>query len=57
VWYAFKYPLLSLRIIGLIHWQALLLWIRRVPFFRKTERLEAQNDVMRPHSSLKQKLP
>jgi DUF1365 family protein len=57
VWYAFKYPLLSLRIIGLIHWHALLLWGRRVPFLRKSERLEAQNDVMRPHSSLKHKTP
>lgn len=57
VWYAFKYPLLSLRIIGLIHWHALLLWLRRVPFLRKSERLEAQNDVMRPHSSLKHKTP
>lgn len=56
VWYAFKYPFLSLRIIGLIHWHALLLWIRRVPFFRKSERREAQLDVMRPHSSLNQKL-
>ena len=55
VWYAFKYPLLSLRIIGLIHWHALLLWIRRVPFFRKSERLDVQLDVMRPHSSLNQK--
>jgi hypothetical protein len=55
VWYAFKYPLLSLRIIGLIHWHALLLWIRRVPFFRKSERKESQLDVMRPHSSLNQK--
>lgn len=57
VWYAFKYPLLSLKIIGLIHWHALLLWIRKVPFFRKSERLEAQTDVMRPHSSLKKDLP
>jgi DUF1365 family protein len=57
VWYAFKYPLLSLRIIGLIHWHALLLWVRRVPFLRKSERLEAQQDVMRPHSSLKHKTP
>lgn len=57
VWYAFKYPLLSLRIIGLIHWHALLLWIRRVPFLRKSERLEAQQNVMRPHSSLKHKTP
>jgi uncharacterized protein len=57
IWYAFKYPLLSLKIIGLIHWHALLLWIRRVPFFRKSERREAQLDVMRPHSSLNQNLP
>lgn len=57
VWYAFKYPLLSLRIIGLIHWHAFLLWLRRVPFFRKSERLEVQQEVMRPHSTLTKKLP
>lgn len=55
--YACKYPLLSLKIIGLIHWHAFRLWIKRVPFFRKTERLEVQLDVMRPHSSFKKKLP
>jgi uncharacterized protein len=52
-WYMFKYPLLSLKIISLIHWHALVLWILRVPFLRKVERSEAQIDVMRPHSSLK----
>jgi DUF1365 family protein len=57
IWYSLKYPLLSLKIIGLIHWHAMLLWIRRVPFFRKAERLEAQLDVMRPHSSLNQNSP
>ena len=55
--YAFKYPLLSLKIIGLIHWHALLLWIKRVPFFRKSERSEVQVDVMRPHASLSKKFP
>ncbi len=55
--YAFKYPHLSLKIIGLIHWRALLLWMRKVPFFRKTERREVQLDVMRPHPSLKSDLP
>lgn len=55
--YVFKYPLLSLKIIGLIHWHALLLWIKRVPFVRKTERLEVQLDVMRQHSSLKKNSP
>ena len=53
IWYAFKYPLLSLKIIGLIHWHALLLWVRGVPFLRKAERREAQLDVMRSHSTLK----
>lgn len=57
VWYALKYPLLSLRIIGLIHWHALLLWARRVPYFRKSDRLEAQQDVMRQQSSSKSKSP
>ncbi len=57
MFYTLKYPLLSLKIIGLIHWQAFLLWMRRVPFFRKSERLEAQLDVMRPHSSLPKKTP
>ncbi len=56
-WYAVKFPLLSLKIIGLIHWHALLLWIGKVPFFRKSERPETQLDVMRPHSSLNKKLP
>lgn len=55
--YSLKYPLLSLKIIGLIHWHAMLLWLRRVPFLRKAERLDAQLDVMRPHSSLNQNLP
>ncbi len=52
IWYGLKYPLLSLRVIGLIHWHALLLWLRRVPFFRKSERLEFQQEVLRPHSTL-----
>ena len=55
--YAFKYPFLSLKIIGLIHWHAFLLWMQRVPFFRKSARLEVQLEVMRPHSSLQKKLP
>lgn len=55
LWCAVKYPLLSLQIIGGIHWQALRLWLAKVPFFRKGERLEAQRDVLRPHSSLTRK--
>lgn len=50
----FKYPLLSLKIITGIHWQALKLWAGKVPFFRKAAHRETQQDVLRPHSSLKQ---
>ncbi len=55
LWYFFKYPLLSLKIILMIHWQAAKLWFRKVPFFRKADRPESQNEVLRPHSSLKKK--
>lgn len=51
-WYALKYPLLSVKIIGLIHWHAMCLWLRRVPFFRKADNRAAQREVLRPHSSI-----
>ena len=46
---AIKYPLLSVKIIGMIHWHALKLWCKRVPYFRKSQRREVQTDVLRPH--------
>ena len=57
LWYAFKYPFLSLKIIGLIHWHAFLLWLKRVPFIRKSERREVQLEVMRPHPDLTKNQP
>lgn len=50
--YVIKYPLLSLEIIVMIHWHALLLWRKRIPFLRKSERRDAQTNLLRPHSSL-----
>jgi len=32
-----RMPLLTLGVMARIHWQALQLWLRRVPFFRKPE--------------------
>jgi len=52
LWFAVKYPLLSLKIILLIHWQALKLWLRKVPYFPKASDRKSQTDVLRPHSSL-----
>jgi DUF1365 family protein len=51
-WYTFKYPLLTLRIIGLIHWHALRLWLKGVPWFAKAARAADQRDLRRPHHSL-----
>jgi DUF1365 family protein len=53
-WFTVKYPLLTLRIIGLIHWHALLLWLKRVPWFTKAGRSAEQRDLYRPHASIAQ---
>jgi DUF1365 family protein len=51
-WYALKYPLITLRIIALIHWHAVLLWLKRVPWFAKAARPTEQRGLYRPHHSL-----
>lgn len=51
-WFTLKYPLLTLRIIGLIHWHALRLWLKRVPWFAKAARPADQRALYRPHASL-----
>ena len=47
-----KYPLVTLRVIALIHWHALRLWWKRIPWHRKAARPDLQRGVYRPHASL-----
>ncbi|MBI3510765.1 MAG: DUF1365 domain-containing protein [Bacteroidetes bacterium] len=47
--YFFRFPLITLRIIFLIHWNAMLLWFKKIRFFRKKEFPELQRDVMRKY--------
>lgn len=56
-WFAVKYPLLTLRIISLIHAHAFLLWLKRVPWFAKGARAGDQRALYRPHKSLPRSAP
>ncbi len=56
-WFSLKYPLLTLRIIALIHWHAARLWLRRLPWFPKSDRPADQRDLYRPHSSIAHAAP
>lgn len=47
-----KYPLITLKVIGLIHWEAFRLWCKRVPFHLKEANRHLQKGVFRPHRSL-----
>ncbi len=51
-----KYPLLTLKVIFLIHWQALLLWWKKIPWHRKSANAAQQRDVLNPHPSIARKL-
>ncbi len=51
-WFTLRHPLPTLRIITLIHWHALQLWLKRLPWFRKSARSADQRDLRRPHASL-----
>ena len=51
-WFMLKYPLITLQVISLIHWNALKLYLKKVPWFAKTARPDAQRDLYRPHGSI-----
>jgi DUF1365 family protein len=51
-WFTLKYPLITLRVIALIHWHALKLYLKNVPWFPKAARPEAQRELYRPHVSI-----
>ncbi len=48
-----KYPLVTLRVITLIHWHALKLWWKNVPWHRKAANPHLQQGVFNPHESLR----
>jgi DUF1365 family protein len=51
-WYSLKYPLITVKVILLIHLHALRLRVKRVPWFAKAARAADQRDLYRPHESI-----
>jgi DUF1365 family protein len=56
-WLTLKFPLVTLKVIFLIHWQALLLWLKRLPYHSKAANAQLQRDVLNPHHSIAKETP
>jgi DUF1365 family protein len=52
LWFAVKYPVMTLRVIFLIHWHALRLWMKGLPVHAKAANRDQQRGVYRPHPSI-----
>jgi uncharacterized protein len=47
LWYSVRFPFITLKIITLIHWNALRLWMKKVPYHKKAAQADLQRDVHR----------
>jgi uncharacterized protein len=48
-WYSIRFPLIPLRIMGLIHWQAFLLWLKKIHYHKKHLNKHLQQGVYRKY--------
>ncbi len=51
LWYSIRFPFLTLKIITLIHWNALLIWRKKIPYHKKEDDLNLQQGVYRKYKS------
>ena len=49
--YFISFPLITVKVIGLIHWQAFKLWLKKLPYHKKTDQMELQQEVFRSYPS------
>ena len=46
-----RFPWVTVKIIFFIHWHAWMLYLKKIPFFRKTDKPELQRDIVLPKES------
>jgi len=49
--YFISFPLITLKVISMIHWQAFKLWLKKIPFHKKDSQVDLQRGVYRPYQS------
>jgi DUF1365 family protein len=49
LYYFFSFPMITLKVITLIHWQAFKLWIKKIKYHKKADNQELQRNVYRPY--------
>jgi DUF1365 family protein len=52
--YFARFPFITLQVIGSIHWQAFKLWLKKLPYHKKNEHTDLQQDVFRPSKPTEQ---
>jgi DUF1365 family protein len=46
LWYVVRFPFITLQVIGLIHWQAMKLYLKKLPFLKKSDNPELQKEIV-----------
>lgn len=45
-WYLIRFPFITIRVMAAIHWQAMLLWLKKIPYRKKSDDAQLQRDIL-----------
>ena len=45
LYFSLKFPMVTLKVIFLIHWEAMMLYFKKIPFIKKTSNPELQQEI------------
>jgi DUF1365 family protein len=51
LWFLIRFPFITLKVITLIHWQAIILWLKKIPYHKKSDQADLQKEVFRPYKN------